>query len=391
MTPALLFPAGLAALAAVIIPLAIHIARRSEQSPTDFAALRWLRAKPKPRSRLRFDEWPLLIARLLLIALAALWLARPVLTGDAGADVYVAAAPGADTSELGEDVEAHWLAPGFPRIEAGEAAPTGSAPIGSLVRQLDADLPAATRLSVLVPPVLDGADGERPRLSRTVDWRVTGPPTTRSTTRQGVAAPEPPALSVRHDAAHAGVVRFLRAVASAWTTPGQSLEIDVAGVDDALPSKDRVLVWLAGGTLPEPVLAWIREGGTTLISADAVAPEGMRTALWRDETGRALVEAILPTPLAKGQGRLLRLTRPLTPAETPQLLQTDFPTRLRAVLEPEPPAPTRVAAVDYAPLAGAEASLQGPRDLRPWLGVLIALTLLGERFLATRRRRAVSP
>ncbi len=51
MAMGLLFPAALAALVALIVPLVIHIARRSEQQPTNFAALRWLRQKPRPRSR----------------------------------------------------------------------------------------------------------------------------------------------------------------------------------------------------------------------------------------------------------------------------------------------------------------------------------------------------
>ena len=41
MTPGLLLPAALAALVAVIVPLVIHIARRSEDRPITFAALRW--------------------------------------------------------------------------------------------------------------------------------------------------------------------------------------------------------------------------------------------------------------------------------------------------------------------------------------------------------------
>ena len=64
MSLAFLLPAGLAALAALVVPLLLHLARRHEQTPTDFAALRWLRQKPKPRHRIRFDEWPLLLVRL---------------------------------------------------------------------------------------------------------------------------------------------------------------------------------------------------------------------------------------------------------------------------------------------------------------------------------------
>ena len=56
MSLAFLLPAGLAALAALVVPLLLHLARRYEQTPTDFAALRWLRQKPKPRHRIRFDE-----------------------------------------------------------------------------------------------------------------------------------------------------------------------------------------------------------------------------------------------------------------------------------------------------------------------------------------------
>ena len=74
----LLFPLGLAALAAWALPLLLHLVRREQQTPTDFAALRWLAIRAKPRTRLRFDERLLLIVRLVLIAALALLLARPV-------------------------------------------------------------------------------------------------------------------------------------------------------------------------------------------------------------------------------------------------------------------------------------------------------------------------
>ena len=110
MAMGLLFPAALAALVALIVPLVIHIARRSEQQPTNFAALRWLRQKPRPRSRLRFDEWPLLLLRLLLLALVALFLARPVLWGAADQSPYVAVVPGARVDPAAfPDARLHWL------------------------------------------------------------------------------------------------------------------------------------------------------------------------------------------------------------------------------------------------------------------------------------------
>jgi hypothetical protein len=91
---AFLLPAALAALATALLPLLIHLARRSEQRPTLFAALQWLRQKPKPRHRIRFDEWVLLALRVALVCLFALLLARPVLFGALSDAPYVAVAPG---------------------------------------------------------------------------------------------------------------------------------------------------------------------------------------------------------------------------------------------------------------------------------------------------------
>ena len=45
--------------------------------------------------RIRFDEWPLLLLRLLLLAMLALWLARPVLTGVPDTTPWMVVAPGA--------------------------------------------------------------------------------------------------------------------------------------------------------------------------------------------------------------------------------------------------------------------------------------------------------
>lgn len=389
MTPGLLLPAALAALAALLIPLVIHIARRSEDRPVDFAALRWLRRKPRPKSRLRFDEKLLLASRLLLLILLALWLAQPVLFGGEGKTAYVAVAPGADLAQAGQVegapvadyARAHWLAPGFPTLK--EDRPEGVAPLASLLRQLDADLPAGASLIVVVLQVIDGADAERPRLSRRVEWRVVpgAAPVVRAT-------PAPvPALSIRHDEARAGGLRYLRAAALAWRPAGEDADVDVGDLDAALPPAKRKLVWLGAGSPPPTLLRWVEGGGTALVGSDMLFPEDAdRVVVWRDALGRPLVEA---APL--GSGRLMRFTRPLTPAAMPELLEADFPAQLRAVLDPTTRAPTRVDAADYVPTTGARHVDPAPRDLRPWLAVLIGLVLLLERWLATRRKRGVSP
>lgn len=388
MTPGLLLPLGLAALAALILPLVIHIARRTEDKPTDFAALRWLRQKPRPKSRLRFDERLLLAIRLLLLALVALWLAHPVLFGAADKAAYVAVAPGADVSQAGtvagkplaENPRAHWLAPGFPALKT--PAPTTTAALASLIRQLDADLPAAVPLVVVVPQVLDGADAERPKLSRRIDWRIV-PGVAPSA--KGAAEDIAP-VSIRYDAAHAGGLRYLRAALAAWQPAGREADVEEAGLEAGLPPVARILVWLGAGTLPSELMAWVEGGGTVLVASDAVVPTGERVAVWRDALGVPLIEA---KPV--GTGRLMRFTRPLTSAQMPELLEADFPARLKAVLETTPRSPSRVSAADYSPVLGARHVDPAPMDLRPWLAVLVGLVLLGERWLATRRRRGISP
>jgi hypothetical protein len=387
MTPALLLPAALAALAALLLPLLIHLARRSEQRPTDFAALRWLRQKPKPRHRVRFDEWPLLIARLLLLALLALWLAKPILFGSASEAPWVAVMPGIDVAQAHAAVEdkqarLHWLAPGFPALDRPSPA-TASLPFASLLRQLDSELPAAVKLSVLVPEQLQGADAQRLQLSRTVEWKVLA---------GAMPVPKPiavaaPALIVRYAPDREDGLRYLRAAADAWRPSATTAAFAAAPVGQTLPPEARSLVWLAPGPLPASVVGWIRHGGTALLAMDTEYKLPASTTIyWRDEVGAPLVEGA-----ALGRGQVLRFTRAFAPATLPQLLQPDFPRNLRNLFAAPAQAPTRVLAQDYVPISGGAAYAQTPRDLQPWLALLIAMSLLVERWLATRRTRGVSP
>lgn len=400
MNLALLLPAGLAALAALLLPLLLHLARRSEHRPTDFAALRWLAARARPRRRLRFDEWLLLALRLLLLGLLALLLARPVLHDAADATPWVVAAPGVAAATLraaGGDAEVrrHWLAPGFP--DAGAGPPSGTVAIGSLLRELDATLPAAVPITVLVPPVIDGADAQRPRLSRQVDWQVVASDgdDAAPSASDAMAAPSPPSLVVRHAPERADAVRYLRAAAAAWqaTTPGAEQEsvarappasaLDVGGPGQAIPQDARALVWLAAGPLPDDVRRWIETGGTALLASDTVLPELAQSDVrWRGDDGEPLVRGV-----ALGGGQVLQWSRPMSPATMPALLEADFPTRLRKLFDDPPPPPARVAAQDYAPLDGAAAWPETPRELAPWLALLIAALFLVERWLAASPRR----
>lgn len=394
MSFALLLPAGLAALAALLLPLLIHLARRSEQRITDFAALRWLAARPQPRRKRRFEEWWLLLLRLLLLAALALLLAQPVLYGRPDRTPWIVAAPGIAAAQLraaaGDgNARLHWLAHHFPGID--HPPPTGPQPLASLLRELDARLPAGAPLTVLVPPVIDGADAERPKLVRRVDWRIVPGATPPATLPPAPAVM--PQLAVRYAKEREPSLRYLRAAGAAWRAGMASKRaepaaapaspITIAGTDQALPPKTRNLVWLAPGPLPAKIRDWIAGGGVALLDAEAKAPQlDGATVLWRDTDGEPLVRG-----QALGRGRILQLARPLTPAAMPQLLDADFPQRLRALFVAAPRAPTRVDAAAYRPVAGASPHPEAPRPLAPWLAALVALLFLLERWLASGPRR----
>lgn len=374
--PVLLAPLGLAALAALVVPLLVHLRRRTEEVPVDFAALRWLDALPCPKSKLRFDEWLLLALRLLLIALLAILLARPAVPGWDGDERRVLAAPGVDPVAArvvaGPDADLRWIAPGFPATDA--APPSTVIPVSSLIRQFDAELPPSAPLTILVPPVLGGVDAEPLRLTRKVTWRVVA-------AGQQTADPPPapvPELAVRYRGDDAAL-RYFRAAAAAWSDTPRFEAI----ADDTLPAREAVLVWLTPGPLPQPVTEWVSQGGTALLGeAVEVSMPATTAALWRDDIGETLVEGG-----ALGAGRLLRFTRPLAPAAMPELLGPTFAAGLRELVSPPAPAPARVSAAAFAPSAGAAPYPLPRRELAPWLGILVALVFLAERLLASHARR----
>lgn len=385
MIPVLLVPAALAALAAVLVPLAIHIARRTETRTIDFAALRWLTPNPKPVRRLQLDEPWLLAVRVALIVAVVLALARPVLNSAASDRPIVAVSPAVDATGTTDRAERHvWLAPGFPDL--AQPRPPVPNDQASLIRQLDSQTPAGTRLAVLVPALLSGVDGQRLVLSRPIDWRVM-PPSQRSASPR---PPVPPPLTVRYSSRYEYAVRYFRAAAVAFAEPGKPPAFDAAPTDRPVPRTARYLVWLTDAPLPSAALDWIEAGGVVLLSKDTPTPvEGPLRVSWRDPAGNALA-----TSGRFGKGRVLHLTRPVEPRELPPLVEPAFAQELWTLLEP-PPAPGLVAASDYAPAVQpmAKSMIHTPtaQDLRPWLILLITGLFLVERFLATRRDRRIAP
>jgi len=383
MTPTLLLPAALGALIAIAVPLAIHIARRTETQTIDFSALRWLNPNPRPVRRLQLDERLLLAVRIALLVAIALLLARPVTRPSGDDRPVVAVSPAVNLADVPDRGQRRvWLAPGFPGVDRpAPALPTNPA---SLIRQLDAETPVRTPITVVLPPELTGVDAQRLYLSRPVDWRIVAS----SRPPERVAARTPPALSVRYSSDGEDAVGYFRAAATAFAEPGKPPAFEAAPVDRPLPRTARYLVWLSSAPMPAAILDWIEDGGVALLAHDAPSPvEGDQRVTWRDATGEPLASAG-----RFGKGRVLRLARPLEPRAMPALVEADFPATLWSLLAP-PPAPDRVASADYRPTVratpGASPYNPHPVDLRPWLAMAIAVLFTVERWLATRRRRPV--
>lgn len=379
----LAFPLGLLALLGLALPLLVHLARREEQVPTMFAALRWLQARRKPQRRFRLEEFLLLALRLLLVAGLALLLAAPFLRGATGAPAWVLVHPALDPAQVQRDLEtpAHWLAPGFPPLE--EPAPANDVPVASLLRQADGELAASTALTVWLPERVAGFDGERPRLSRAVAWRTLPAPAEPAPTES--KAP-PFALAIRHAPDRADQARWLRAAQKAWQVAAgaDAPTGDAAITGTPLPESAQAVAWLAPGDLPPELRAWIEAGGTALIAHDAtwpIAGGGKPT----DGDDSWFTEARL------GAGRVLQLHQPLYAEAFPALLEPDFPTQLRTRLEAAPPAPTLADAAAMAPRTGADGFEPAPRPLEPGLMAALVLLFALERWFAASPRRGAPP
>ena len=160
---------------------------------------------------------------------------------------------------------------------------------------------------------------------------------------------------------------------------GDAFGLDEAVLADCAGVYDRAALI----ALPPALRQQVEAGGTALLAADAQVPaDAVLHPLWRDETGETLIEGG-----ALGRGRLLRFARPLQAQAMPQLLDAQFPQRLRELLQATPSEPARADARSHAPQTGARSYATPPRELQPWLALLIALLFALERLLATQARR----
>jgi Aerotolerance regulator N-terminal len=379
-----LLPTALLGLVALLLPILIHLSRRSEPPRTEFAALRWLQARFQPKRQPVVQERLLLLVRLLLLSALVFFLARPIIEREQDAAPWWLLAPGLDASVLpavpGEDtIERRWLAPGFPALTETINANSKSASPISLLRELDATLPAKARVRVWLPEQLQGLDAQRLQLSRKIDWQIV---------RQAAAPQAPQSLPIPRwqssaESARDARLPYFRAAYRYWQTDADAAQALPHSNVDVAPAHGTSWLRLSDKPLPAAALDWIRAGGQVVLMPGLALPQGDMQVLWRDESGAPVLAA-----QAYGQGWLLQWQQALRVENLPVLERADFAERLRAHLE-RLPEPQRATAVSQAPSSGLPVWPVMPQALASWLMWLIAALFALERFLATRPSRQV--
>ena len=364
------WPLGLASLAALLVPLIIHLARRRAEQPIRVGSLRHLPATAAPRrARWRFTEPWLLAVRLLVLALLALFIARLFLRGDPPerGPVSILVVP----SGVPEDSLRRFL-PAFDSVLAAgaELRRTPMADLWSEIAELDAALPPGSTMSIAAPIELR-LTGVRPALGSSVALHRIPTPAS------SVPAPVAPTsrtlrVVVAADSAHVvqaqRVAAAFRAVAE---LRGDSLEL----VETAtVPAGDAWIVWLSDAD-PTPGHLAAVAAGATLLTARVPGTKAVPRSISVEPVERGLVIIVPPLGAPSLDGTFPGLVARIWPDPT-RLAPTDSPLR-------------RVAASQLQPAHGSTARTAAPRtEPGPVLLVLAFALFLVERWLAHRPAEA---
>ena len=227
----LLSPAALWSLAALALPLALHLWRQPPRTVL-LPSLRFLQAHAGRRLHdLRWRERLLLLVRLCLLALLACLLARPQWQHPSrGPQRWVlldpTAAPNSSALARLRTLQAagyatHLLAPGLAVTSQLPADPHAPAPdLWSLLREADAMLPAGSTLAIFSPNRLASLRGLRPALRAGTEWVKTSDLAGNAlhvwvaTVRPNTNPAQPPAVTV--GVSDAAAVRFTASPPAGW-------------------------------------------------------------------------------------------------------------------------------------------------------------------------------
>ncbi|RTQ53752.1 hypothetical protein EJV47_03185 [Hymenobacter gummosus] len=226
-------PAALLALLGLLVPLAIHLWNRRPGRVVPVGALRWLTAGANRRMRqLHLTQWPLLLLRLLLLAVLAAALAGPrwqqpprparpqVLVAPAvlASPAWPLLRPRVDSLRR-RGAELRAFAAGFPllpdsaaeraAVRQDSAARSGAAADWYWPRAAEAaDSFPGQPLHVFTPATLAHFQGSRPALPARLHWQLVPPDSATQTWLQAAARPTPDSLRLTVGRGDAGRIRF---------------------------------------------------------------------------------------------------------------------------------------------------------------------------------------
>jgi hypothetical protein len=315
-----LSPLWLAALAALAVPILIHLRRRRVGRRIQVGSVRHLAGAARPRRRqLRIrDPW-LLGLRCAIVALMVLGLVEPAMRPKREpARDWVLVAPSLlhDSTLLRSDqlldslrragTAVRQLAPGFPAADLGRPI-AGADPhtdLWSLLRAADEVLPAGSRIVVVVPAELSLARGRRPALATRVTIRPAPRPVGDTTVIRR--------SWIRHDSA-------FRVVGSLYRG-GMRQRIERAPraeSDSGLPTLDSTTIRIAAPGSRAEDAAYLRAAfgaASDLFGAampvEVLPPSGVKPGVVRTGDWTAWLDTTPPPPL---QGAVLTDAGPAQP------------------------------------------------------------------------------
>ena len=432
-----LSPLWLAALAALAVPILIHLRRRRVGRRIQVGSVRHLAGAARPRRRqLRLrDPW-LLALRCAILALMVLGLAELALRPERqAARDWVLVDPSLlrDSTLLRSDrlldslrragTAVRQLAPGFPAADLGRPITGADAhtDLWSLLRTADEVLPSGSSILVVVPAELSLARGRRPALATRVTIRRAPRPVGDTTVIRG--------SWIRHDSA-------FRVVGS-LDGGGMRQRIESApraARDSGLPALDSTTIRIAAPGSRTEDAAYLRAAfgaASDLFGAavpvEVLLPSGVKPGAVRTGDWTAWLDTTRPPPL---QGAILTDAGPAPPrtsdgatAEPPAdafgrpllgragprayafagrfnprfgdlVLRPAFPEMIAHIwlagMSGVGPSPARdlrsISPAQLEPALGTRRATPGDhRSLRDLLLALAAILLIVERWLAHRR------
>lgn len=330
-------PLWLWALAAVALPVALHLLSRGRGRRVPLASTRLLQAELSLRGRrLRPSDLPLLALRAALLAvvalaLAGLWRESPEVARPGSSWLLLEPGLPPAAGKAAEDLRrlraaaaaVRFLAPGLPSDDPGPMAEPPD--VWSLLAEADVEAPAGVELHVRTRARLAELRGERPALRHAVSWV------------EAAAAPEPVRTLVEAGPWQGGTVRALVQSSERERSVLETLAVPAGGTVGgvtATPQGDRVAVALGQESAlstasAQPVALALRvaaehaASARVLRSACDVAAAALGAELrWVDQPAGArlrfwLDDADVPAAWTSGDALLLTEARaPGAPCDT---------------------------------------------------------------------------